>query len=122
MILYVEDDELLRLTVAELLETEGWRVETCADGVAALALVESETHYDLFLFDNHLPGLTGAELAARARGLEHRRRTPVLIISATECGREARRAGADEFLKKPEGINQLAGVCGRLLSSAGARR
>ena len=116
-ILYVEDEELLRHTVTEMLEAEGWRVETRTHGFAGLAQVESATHYDLFLFDNYMPGLTGAELAARARLLPHRRGTPIVIISATECGREARSAGADEFLKKPEDMHQLVKVVRRLLDS-----
>lgn len=118
-ILYVEDDELLQRTVAEMLEAQGWRVETRAHGFAGLAQIESATHYDLFLFDDQLPGLNGGELAKRARLMEHRRQTPIVIISATEGRRAALVAGADEFLRKPEGMNQLVEVVKRLLAGAG---
>lgn len=114
-ILYVEDNVLVLLAVRDSLELEGWRVETCSDGLAALARIENEAHYDLLLFDNELPGLSGIELAVRARALAHRRRTPVVIISASECEPEARRAGADLFLRKPGDISRLHEALARLL-------
>lgn len=120
-LLYVEDDELLRLTVQDTLELEGWRVESCGDGLAALMRIESAEHYDLFLFDNDLPGANGLELLRHARMLPLRQRTPIVIISATDCAREASRAGADAFLKKPDDIDQLVSTIARLLNaSAGA--
>ena len=117
-ILYVEDDELLRLTVQHTLEAEGWRVASCGDGLAALALVESAQHYDLMLFDNELPGATGLELLRHARMLPYRQHTPVVIISATDCERDARRAGADAFLKKPDDINRLVSTIAQLLHAS----
>lgn len=114
-ILYAEDDALLRLTVTEMLEAEGWRVEACADGAAALEWIEGAARYDLLLFDNLMPCASGVELAARARALAHRRGTPVVVISASDCEAEARLAGAVEFLRKPEGVSRLVAVVRRLL-------
>ncbi|HEY1403234.1 MAG TPA: response regulator [Pyrinomonadaceae bacterium] len=116
-ILYVEDDELLRLTVQDTLESEGWRVESCGDGFAALTRIESAEQYDLLLFDNELPGASGLELLRHARMLPYRQHTPIVIISATDCDREARRAGAGAFLKKPDDINQLVPTIARLLNT-----
>jgi CheY-like chemotaxis protein len=106
-ILYVEDYEPIRQSVKEILELEGWRVEICADGLAALSLIESGAHYDLLLLDNELPHLSGIEMVRRARTLPHRKQTPIIMVSASEAGREARRAGAQLFLKKPEGMRTL---------------
>jgi two-component system phosphate regulon response regulator PhoB/OmpR-family two-component system manganese-sensing response regulator len=117
-ILYVEDDELLRVTVQNTLELEGWRVESCSDGLAALSLLESAQRYDLLLFDNELPGASGLELLRHVRMLPYRQRTPIVIISATDSAREAYRAGADAFLKKPDDINQLASTIARLLNAS----
>lgn len=103
-ILYAEDHRWLMLNVTELLEDEGWRVDACADGQTALEKIESLEGYDLLLLDNGLPKLSGLELVRRARHLSHRRHTPIIMISASELSREARRAGADLFLKKPENI------------------
>jgi CheY-like chemotaxis protein len=103
-ILYAEANTLLMLNVTEMLEDEGWRVEACPDGPTALEKIEGEAKYDLLLLDNELPGVTGLELAGRARTLAHRRETPIIILSTTEMGRRARRAGANLCLKKTENI------------------
>ncbi len=103
-ILYAEDNTVLMLNVTEMLEEEGWRVDACMDGTTALEKIESRRDYDLLLLDNNLPGASGLELVHRARTLAHRQRTPIIILSATEVGAEARRAGASLFLKKTENI------------------
>lgn len=118
-ILYAEDNETVSRAVAELLELEGWRIVVCADGLAALAELEGGARYGLLLFDHELPGASGLELTRRARELEHRRGTPILVVSAGDVEAEARRAGADEFLRKPEGIHALAGTVARLLAAFG---
>jgi CheY-like chemotaxis protein len=117
-ILYVEDDELLRLTVQDTLELEGYRVESCPDGLAALTRMESTERYDLLLLDNELPCASGLELLRHARMLPRLQHTPIVIISATDCEREALRAGADAFLKKPDDINQLVSTIARLLATS----
>jgi CheY-like chemotaxis protein len=114
-ILYAEDHAAVRLAVRDALEAEGWRVEACADGLSALARVEGGERYDLLLFDNELPGVSGIELTERARALAHRRETPVVIISASEYTREARRAGADLFLRKPDDISRIQDAISHLL-------
>jgi CheY-like chemotaxis protein len=106
-ILYAEDDSWLMLNVKEMLEEEGWRVDACEDGPRALEKIESETPYDLLLLDNQLPGALGVELVRRARSLAHRRQTPIIILSASEAGRESRLAGADLFLRKTENIYEI---------------
>lgn len=117
-ILCVEDSALVRHAIVEKLEGEGWRVETCADGHKALALIEGVRHYDLLLFDNGLPGMSGLELTLRVRQLKHRKRLPVVMLSASDYAAEARRAGVDECLLKPEGVLRLVEVVGRLLTGA----
>ena len=106
-ILYVEDDRLVSSAVAEMLGGEGWRVETCADGLTALALIEGGRHYDLLMLDNELPRMNGVELARRARATLHRKRTPIVMLSASEVGAEAREAGADLFLRKPQDVGLI---------------
>jgi CheY-like chemotaxis protein len=114
-ILYAEDHATIRSALKETLELEGWSVDDCADGLAALAKLEGEARYDLLLFDNDLPGVDGLELARRARVLAHRRATPVVITSASEVGAEARRVGADAFLRKPDDMRDVARTLARLL-------
>jgi DNA-binding response OmpR family regulator len=116
-ILYAEDFPPVKLIVKETLELEGWRVQDCDDGLTALRRIESQEQYDLMLLDDDLPGLSGVELAARARELAHRRRTPIIMLSATERRSDAREAGVDIFLKKPEGMKSLVETIKQLLSS-----
>jgi CheY-like chemotaxis protein len=109
-ILYAEDHETVRLAFKETLERAGWRVETCDDGLTALAKLESVASYVLFIFDTSLPSVSGLELARRAHSLVHRRGTPVVIVSASEVKAEAFTAGADVFLKKPQDVGLLVGT------------
>ena len=115
-ILYVEDSQFVSDAVRETLEAEGFRVRTCADGFTAWLLIKSEARYDLLLLDNELPNMSGLELTRRARGLEHRRETPIVMISASECSREARQAGANEFLRKPQDVGKIVETIARLLA------
>lgn len=116
-ILYAEDFPPVKLIVKETLELEGWRVEACDDGLTALRQIESSEPYDLILLDNDLPGISGVELALRARALRHRRHTPIIMLSATERRYDASAAGVNIFLKKPEGMSSLVETIKQLLSS-----
>ena len=115
-ILHAEDDPLVASAVRAALRDEGWRVSTFADGAAALGAVEGGAHYDLLIVDKQLPGLDGLELVCRARELPHRQLTPVIMLSADDAEREARRAGASAFLRKPEDMHALAETIARLLA------
>lgn len=65
-ILVVDDEEPIRLTMADLLRRRGHDVTTAEHGEAALALIH-QRHYDLLLLDLKMPGLSGIEVAKRAR-------------------------------------------------------
>jgi CheY-like chemotaxis protein len=116
-ILYAEDDSMLRPAVTEILREEGWTVDACADGIAAMNRIAGGFAYDLLLFDNELPGATGVELVRYARRLQTYRSTPVIMLSAGAHEAEARRAGADEFLRKPEDVSRLVEVVASLLAA-----
>lgn len=114
-ILYVEDNKIVMDAVRDTLELEGWRVDVCADGITGLAKVASAAHYNLLLLDNELPGLNGLELVRLARKFPHRRRTPIIMLSAAECEPEAWGAGVDAFLKKPDEVLTVVKTIARLL-------
>ena len=115
-ILYAEDDRLVSAAVRGLLEAEGWSVHACDNGSSAMNRIAGGFAYALLLFDNELPGATGVELTRYARSLPRYRTTPIIMVSATDCREEARGAGVDLFLSKPEGIARLVDAIKRLLS------
>jgi DNA-binding response OmpR family regulator len=106
-ILYVEDHKVVADALKDTLEAEGWRVVLCYDGAAAINRVASEASYDVLVFDNHLPNVNGLELVRYARRLSHRQRTPIIVLSASEASTEARDAGADVFLRKPQDVGMI---------------
>lgn len=115
-ILHVEDDRLVAKAVRDTLEMEGWTVETCGEGTAALQMLSGKTPYDLLIFDNELPDISGIVLIYETRRIAHRQQTPIIMLSASNVEREARRAGANAFLRKPEDVLALAETIARLLA------
>ncbi len=93
MILYVEDNEIVMRAVRSTLKSEGFHLEVCLDGGTALEKIESHKPYELFIFDHELPEITGLNLLLRARRLAHRRRTHIMMFTASECETEARPPG-----------------------------
>ena len=65
-LLVVEDEPLLRITMADALRKEGWTVDVAEDGVKAVALFEQHLH-DLVLTDLVMPNMTGIELYETVR-------------------------------------------------------
>ena len=65
-ILLVDDDEIVRNTVAMMLEDLGYRVLSAPDGVQALALLKREQGVALLFTDVVMPGMSGRQLAEQA--------------------------------------------------------
>src|SRR5919204_1972391 len=100
-ILIVDDEVLIRETLAEYLGQEGFAVTTCADGESALALAAGRP-FDVALCHVQLPGIDGIELLERLLKLSPQ--TFVLLITAyatVENAVEALRRGAHDYLMKP---------------------
>ena len=106
-ILHIEDDETIAAVAKEMFEEQGWQVQTCDDGKAAIEHLSGAVHYDFLLFDYDLPGVNGLDLVRHARELAHRSSTPVGLLSATPVEKDAREAGANVFLRKPQDIGLL---------------
>jgi len=120
-ILHVEDDKAVLDVVHDVLGAKGLRVDSCVSGRRALEILRSNTPYDLVIVDNDLPGLSGLELVLRLQAMPHRRKTPVIMLTGDECETESWRAGVKAFLRKPEGIDELAATIDRLLRQRKAR-
>jgi DNA-binding NtrC family response regulator len=79
-ILLVEDEEVVRLMLAEALTRQGYAVLDAGRGAAALALVEKAAKpIDLLVADMSMPGITGWDLAQTLR--RRRPGIPVLLMS-----------------------------------------
>lgn len=55
--------------------------------------------YDLLLVGYNLPGVTGLEIINRARELDHRCGTPMVVLAGSPVEAAARKAGADVFCR-----------------------
>jgi len=115
-ILHVEDHEMVAKLIGEVLESADFRVQLCTDGDAALRMLTSNDPYDVLIIDNSLPGLSGLELVQRTRKMTHRRRMPIIMLSGDDIEKQAWSAGADEFLRKPKGIDRIVSTVERLLA------
>jgi CheY-like chemotaxis protein len=114
-ILHVEDHKLVADLVNDLLAAEHWQVQLCTDGDSALLKLTGNEHYDALVVDNELQGLSGLELIQRTRKMTHRRRMPIIMLSASDYETDAWRVGVDAFLKKPEQITALPSTINRLI-------
>lgn len=117
-VLVVEDDQQLQNQVAEALQTQGYVIDTAADGEHAhyMAAVEN---YDLVILDLGLPQLDGMTLLKRWRseGLTF----PVLILTARDSWHEkvsGMDAGADDYVTKPFHTQELLARTRALLRRA----
>jgi CheY-like chemotaxis protein len=115
VILYVENNFLLRCVVGDVLQLAGWRVQDCSDASTAVARLRLYDHYDLAVIDKELPGLDGLDIVRDARRQSHRERTPIILVALDDCAEEARLAGADAFLRKPQDLLLLVETIRRLL-------
>jgi DNA-binding NtrC family response regulator len=115
-LLVVDDEPLIRGTLAEYLTGEGFAVTACASGEEALAEAERRA-YDVALCDVQLPGIDGIELLERLLKLSPE--TFVLLITAygtVESAVEAFQRGAHDYLMKPIILDEVAGKVRRLLA------
>jgi DNA-binding NtrC family response regulator len=106
-LLVVDDEPLLRITIADALRKEGWAVDVAEDGAKGAALFEQHLH-ELVLADLVMPRLGGMELLKRIKALQPE--TTVVIITAhgtVDRAVEAMREGAADFIAKPFSMAQL---------------
>lgn len=102
-ILIVDDNEILRTLVAQALESEGYVAIAAESAEAALEVAEFEPP-DLYLVDQVMPGMNGADLirALRASGDERIRNAPAIGLSGYDGAQEELlAAGAVAAIRKP---------------------
>jgi len=124
-ILVVEDEDVIRETIALALQEEGYEVLTAVDGRSALDIVhntpqtarqDDEAALDLVILDLMLPGINGLDFCRLIRREGYS--IPILMLSAK--GSETDRVvglevGADDYLTKPFGMRELIARCRAML-------
>ncbi len=106
-ILVVEDDPGIRTALTRGLRERGHAVTVAESGLAALELVV-RAEPDVVLLDLGLPDIDGLQVLAMLRGLGE---IPVIVVTAQDDDGLVVRAldsGADDYVVKPFGLDQLA--------------
>jgi two-component system KDP operon response regulator KdpE len=106
VVLVVDDEAPMRKYITTNLKIRGYDVLTASDGTEALKMID-ERPFDLLILDIMMPGPDGLEVLGRVR---RDMNVPVLMLSAR--GRESDKvealdAGADDYLTKPFGVEEL---------------
>lgn len=105
-VLIVEDEPQLRKALTINLRAHGYDVEAVADGAGALRAAASSPP-DLVILDLGLPDMDGEEVVGGLRGWTQ---IPIIILSARDTQHDkvsALDAGADDYLTKPFGMDEL---------------
>ena len=120
-VLFVEDEEALRMTVGDRLRKEGYAVEYAADGNEGYEKA-TQLPFDLIILDVMLPKKSGLEVCREIR--EAGLITPILILTArgqTSDKVNGLKIGADDYVTKPFNTQELMARVEALLRRAPIR-
>lgn len=124
-VLVVDDDDDIRLLVAELLRLNGYEVVTASSGVQALAMLRAGTRPDLVLLDVQMPELDGWDTLRGIRALDEGPEVPVVLCTVksgpvdTALGWSL---GCDGYVVKPFAIDALVEEVEDVLARSGEER
>lgn len=116
-ILYVEDNEMNRQIVRDLLKRTSYRLIEAHDGEAGVAAA-LEKRPDLILMDVQLPKISGLEATRRLRAQAATAGTPIIAITSFALSgddKKAIEAGATAYLAKPYSPRDLLGLIRKML-------
>ncbi|HYU99880.1 MAG TPA: response regulator transcription factor [Pyrinomonadaceae bacterium] len=105
-ILVVDDEPQLTRVLRTGLKSHGYDVRTAADGLSGLETF-NDWHPDLVITDLAMPNMNGLELCRKVRAVSP---VPIIVLSAKgeeKTKVEALDIGADDFVTKPFGIDEL---------------
>ncbi len=106
-VLLVEDEQTLAMIIKDTLEGQGFLIHTAVDGEEGLRLF-FDLRPDVLVADVMMPRIDGFEMVRRIRQTD--RHTPVLFLTARSAVNdvvEGFELGANDYLKKPFGMQEL---------------
>ena len=116
-ILYVEDNEVNRRLVQDLLSLTTYRLLEAVDGESGMDMARKE-HPDLILMDVQLPKVSGIEATRTLRGEPATANTPIIAITSFALAgdeEKALAAGATAYMAKPYSPRDLLELIRRLV-------
>ncbi|MEN8130949.1 MAG: EAL domain-containing protein, partial [Pseudomonadota bacterium] len=119
-VMIVDDDRAMRLALREVLEEDGYQIETASNGVEAITLCKREMP-DLVLMDAVMPKMDGFTACKTIRATPEGKHTPILIVTALDDDQSienAFSAGAIDYIPKPVHFSVLRRRIGRLLTAS----
>lgn len=117
--LVVDDSPTIRAVLGKMLGQEGYTVVKAADGSSALELARNERPALIFL-DVVMPGMNGFTVLRTLRHDPLTRDIPIIMISGNQQATEQfylQRYGADDFMKKPFGADDVYRRIGLLVAA-----
>ncbi len=117
-VLVVDDDTEIADFATLALRSAGYRVLTAFDGEQALRMARSEKP-DLVLLDLAMPRMHGYEVCQALRADQALSRVKIIIASGKSYPidiQNAKKAGADEYIVKPYGLQQIIESVGKALA------
>lgn len=113
-ILIAEGDRAVAGLFTDIFKSNMWTVDSSTDANAAVDALCGGRHYDVVLVSYQVGETNGVELTKLVRSLEHRRTTPVVMITGgSGMELEALRAGATDVLHKPIDLDRLLALVGK---------
>lgn len=109
LVLIIEDDEIIRSSIFELLELEDFNVVSAGDGMAGLSLAH-EVKPDVVLCDMYIPEINGCGVLEELRKSWNPEQMPFILFSSDYDAKIRNRAfqlGANDMLLKPLDIDDI---------------
>jgi DNA-binding NtrC family response regulator len=121
-ILVVDDEEIVRDSLASWLEEDGYQVEVATDGQTALARLADKA-YPILLVDLKMPGIDGLQVLAQSRQLQPDAAVIIMTAYATvDTAVQAMKQGAYDYLVKPFEPEALSVMVNKLNNAQTLRR
>jgi CheY-like chemotaxis protein len=122
-VLFVEDSEVNRRVIREMLRAGEIEMEEAEDGAAGLAMIEAHD-YDLILMDLRMPGMDGITAIRHIRArADAKANLPIIVVTAdagATIDADCKAAGADDLVLKPVSMTMLFEAIGSLIARRSA--